>query len=343
MTALVGRRIVVTGGAGFIGSHLVDELLDRRRAGHVTVVDSLVTGRRAHLARRAEDPRLRFVEADIRSDAGLRALEGVDVVFHLAALGARQGRRDPIENHDVNAAGTLRLLERAHAEGVRRFVHVSTGQVFGPVHRVPVGEHHPMRPATAYGASKLAGEAHVRAAHRAHGLATTVVRPFGTYGTRSAFDGESGEVIPRTIVRNLCGLRAQFRGDDLATRDYLHVADTARALAIIAECDAAVGRALNLGSGFGIPAHAIAETVARLVGRPELAPPDPDLRPDRAPRRVVDGRLLRRLTGFSPAMPFEAGVADLVRWFRGALTTPRRLLARIEETDALDACGGMPA
>jgi UDP-glucose 4-epimerase len=332
MTSLAGARIVLTGGAGFIGSHLVDELVNRRRATRVTVVDSLVNGRRANLARWTSDPRVRLIEADIRSEAGLRTIDDADVVFHLASLGARHGALHPAENHDVNATATLALVERARAAGVGRFVHVSSAEVFGPTQRAAVDERHPMRPETAYGASKLAGETYVRAAHRAHGFPAIVVRPFIAYGPRSHFEGDSGELLPLTILRNLCGLPGRIRGDGTQTRDFLHVGDLVRALATVAECDDAVGHAVNVGSGRELSIRTIVETVARLVGRPDLAPVHLDPRPREARRMIVDGRLIQRLTGFTAAMPFEAGVADLVRWFR-AHGSPHQLLARLESRD----------
>lgn len=331
MTSLTGARVVVTGGAGFIGSHLVDELVERRRVAQVTIVDSLVNGSRENLSARLADPRVRLVEADIRSDAALRALDGADVLFHLACLGVRHSLHDPMTNHEVNATATLALLERARAAGVRRIVHVSSSEVFGTAQRVPMDERHPTWPETVYGAAKLAGEAYARAAFRTHGQPVIVVRPFNTYGPRSHFEGDSGEVLPRTIVRNLCGLPALIYGDGRQSRDFMHVTDTARGLATLAECDDAIGRTVNFGSGREVTIAALAETVARLTGRPGLAPVHLEPRPGDVRRLLVDARLMHRLTGFSPAMPFDAGVADLVTWFRGRPRTPQQMLARIED------------
>ncbi|WP_345752379.1 dTDP-glucose 4,6-dehydratase [Microbacterium rhizophilus] len=331
MTSLVGARVVVTGGAGFIGSHLVDELATRRHVAEVTVVDSLVNGSRANLAHWNGDPRVRLIEADIRSGTAMRALEGADVVFHLACLGVRHSLHDPIANHEVNATATLQLLERARAVGVGRFVHVSSSAVFGTAQRVPMDERHPTWPETVYGASKLAGEAYARSAYRRHDLPVIVVRPFSTYGPRSHFAGDSGEVLPRTIIRNLCGLPALVYGDGRQTRDFMHVSDTARGLATIAQCDAAVGSTVNLGSGEEISIEALARTVAWLIGRPDLDPILLEPRPGDVRRLLVDAHLMHRLTGFTPAMPFDAGVADLVRWFRSRPRTPEQMLERIED------------
>ncbi|MFD1719763.1 dTDP-glucose 4,6-dehydratase [Georgenia deserti] len=347
MSALSGARVVVTGGAGFIGSHLVDELVERRGAARVTVVDSLVNGSRANLAQWSEDPRVHVVEADVRSDSALRTLEDADVVFHLACLGVRHSLHDPVTNHEVNATATLTLLERARLCDVRRLVHVSSSEVFGTAQHVPMDERHPTWPETVYGAAKLAGEAYARAAYRTHGFDVIVVRPFNTYGPRSHFEGDSGEVIPRTIVRNLCGLPALIYGDGRQTRDFMHVRDTARGLATLAECDAAVGRTVNFGSGREISIADLAEIVARATDKPGLRARHLQARPGDVRRLLVDDSLMRRLTGFSPAVAFEAGVADLVRWFRDRPVSPDEMLARIEDrnwvADGAAEADGVPA
>jgi UDP-glucose 4-epimerase len=335
MSGLNGTRVLVTGGAGFIGSHLVDELV-RRGAASVTVVDDLVNGRRENLAHHtadgaADDVRVRLVAEDIRSEAALALVDDADVVFHLACLGVRHSLHDPRENHEVNATATLELLERARAAGVRRFVHVSSSEVFGTAQYAPMDEKHPTWPETVYGGSKLAGEAYARAAYRTHGMPVVVVRPFNTFGPRSHFEGDSGEVLPRTIVRALCGLPGFVYGDGEQTRDFLHVSDTARALAEIAECDAAVGRTVNVGSGAEVTINELVTTVARLAGRPDLEPVRLEARPGDVRRLLVDNTLVRELTGFEPRTGFEQGVADLVDWFRSRPESPQEMLSRIED------------
>lgn len=332
MSDLAGARFVVTGGAGFIGSHLVDRLLGPVSAQAVTVVDTLVNGRRENLAQHGGDPRLRLVTADIRDEDAMDAvLADADVVFNLACLGVRHSLHAPVENHEVNATGTLLLLERARAAGVSRFVHVSSSEVFGTAQYAPMDERHPTWPETVYGGSKLAGEAYARAAFRTHGYPAVVVRPFNTYGPRSHFEGDSGEVLPRTIVRALCGVPAVIFGDGLQTRDFMHVSDTARGLVAIAECDAAIGETINFGTGVEITVNELCETVARLVGRPDLAPQHIEARPGDVRRLVVDARHMEALTGFTPQVSFADGVAELVAWFRDSGQDPQEMLARIED------------
>lgn len=338
MTGLHGARVLVTGGAGFIGSHLVDELLGRREAASVTVVDNLVNGSRANLVALGTDPRLDLVAADVRdTDAMADALDDVDVVFHLACLGVRHSLHAPLENHEVNATGTLLLLEQARAAGMSRFVHVSSSEVFGTAQYAPMDERHPTWPETVYGGSKLAGEAYARAAFRTHGFPVVVARPFNTYGPRSHFEGDSGEVLPRTIVRALCGLPGLVFGDGEQTRDLMHVSDTASGLADLGECDAAVGQTVNLGSGSEVTINDLCTTVARLVGRPDLEPVHLDPRPGDVRRLLVDSTRMRSLTGFVPRTSFEDGVAELVEWFRSGPSTPQEMLSRIEDTNWVSA------
>ena len=337
MSTLEGARVLVTGGAGFIGSHLVEELLRRGAAG-VRVLDDLTNGSLANLADAAADPRLTVDEADVRDEAAVdRALADVDVVFHLACLGVRHSLHDPFGNHRVNADGTLLLLERARAAGVARFVHVSTSEVFGTAQYAPMDERHPTWPETVYGGSKLAGEAYARAMFRTHGMPTVVARPFNTYGPRSHFEGDSGEVIPRTIVRVLAGLPPLVFGDGEQTRDFTHVHDTAAGLAMLGEADEAIGQTVNLGSGTEITINRLCEVIAGHAGRPDLAPVHLEPRPGDVRRLLVDSTVMHRLTGFVPQVGPEKGMADLVDWFRTRPQSPEEMLARIEDRNWVTA------
>lgn len=343
MSELAGARVLVTGGAGFIGSHLVDELLEHHDPAEVRVIDNLANGRVENLVRLGTDPRLRFDEADLRDgDAVERALQGVDVVMHLACLGVRHSLHDPVENHDVNAGATLTLLEASRRHEVRRFVHVSSSEVFGTAQYAPMDERHPTWPETVYGGSKLAGEAYARAAFRTHGMATVVARPFNTYGPRSHFEGDSGEVLPRTIVRALCGLPPLVYGDGEQTRDFMHVHDTARGLAALAVCDEAVGQTVNLGSGREVTINDLAAAVVAGLGRPDLVPVHLEDRPGDVRRLIVDGRYMKSLTGFETRVVFEDGVADLVRWFSSRPQSPQEMLARIEDRNWVASAATAP-
>ncbi|WP_168626113.1 GDP-mannose 4,6-dehydratase [Cryobacterium sp. BB307] len=331
MTALAGSRVLVTGGAGFIGSHLVDTVL-ARGAEHVTVLDNLENGKRSNLAHLEADARFALVVGDIRDDlARARSLAEVDIVFHLACLGVRHSLIDPVENHDVNATGTLQMLLHAQRAGVRRFVYASTSEVFGTAQYAPMNERHPTWPETVYGAGKLAGEASTRAFFRTYGMDTVVVRPFNTYGPRSHFEGDSGEVLPRTIVRVLAGQNPIIFGDGEQTRDFMHVSDTARALAMIGESSSTTGQTINLGSGREISITELCHTVAQAAGRPDLVPHYRDPRPGDVRRLIGDAGHVRHLVGFEASVAFGDGVRELVDWFR---TRPvEEMIAQVAEVN----------
>jgi len=332
VTVLTGARVLVTGGAGFIGSHLVEAVLREPGVRAVLVLDNLRNGSLENLVAVADDPRLEVLVDDVTDPAAVeRAVAGADVVMHLACLGVRHSLHSPLENHRVNAEGTLLLLEAARASGVRRFVHVSSSEVYGTAQYAPMDELHPTWPETVYGGSKLAGEAYARAAFRTHGLPVVVARPFNTYGPRSHFAGDSGEVIPRTIVRALCGLPALIFGDGEQTRDFMHVTDTAAGLLALARCDAGVGRTVNLGAGTEVSINELVRTVSAAVGRPDLVAHHDEPRPGDVRRLLVDNTVMTALTGFRPRVGFAEGIADLVTWFRAAGHRPEDMLALIED------------
>ncbi|MFC8302341.1 dTDP-glucose 4,6-dehydratase [Specibacter sp. NPDC057265] len=341
MSGLKGARVLVTGGAGFIGSHLVDHLLDHSNVGHVSVVDNLVNGSLDNLAHRLNEPRFTMAVGDIRDDAVLEtALKDVSVVFHLACLGVRHSLHAPVENHEVNASATLQLLEKSRTAGIGRFIHVSSSEVFGTAQFVPMTETHPTWPETVYGGSKLAGEAYARAFHRTHGFPAVVVRPFNTYGTRSHYEGDSGEMIPRTIVRLLAGQAPVVFGSGEQSRDFMHVSDTARGLAELASCDEAVGQSINFGSGTEITMNKLCEVIAHAMGRSDLLPEHLPARPGDVGRLLVDGSLIRALTGFQPEVSFDAGIREVVQWFTEKSANGEAMLARVAKTNwdsALDA------
>lgn len=329
---LAGTRALVTGGAGFIGSHLVDHLLSQSDVGEVLVLDNLATGRRENLVALGRDSRLALFEADVSDPATVqRACNGVQVVFHLACLGVRHSLHSPVQNHRVNAEGSLQLLLAAAREGVQRFVHVSSSEVFGTARYAPMDELHPTEPTTVYGAGKLAGEAYARAMFQTVGLPTVVIRPFNNYGPRSHFEGDSGEVIPRTIVRVLCNLPPIIFGDGEQTRDFVHVTDTARIIADLAECDAAVGQTVNLGTGQEIAIGRLADLISVTVGRPGLAPEYREARPGDVRRLCADASVARRLVGAQPRVSLAEGIRDLVEWFRSQPLSASQMLSQMVE------------
>jgi UDP-glucose 4-epimerase len=312
-------RVLVTGGAGFIGSHLVDFLV--AAGSHVTVLDNFRNGKHENLAEANRTGRLRVIEGDIIDAPTCLGAMGscMDAVFHLACLGVRHSLHNPMENHEVNAKGSLQLLMAARHVGVGRFIHVSTSEVYGAALAFPLTEQAATWPTTVYGASKLAGEHYAAAYHGCFGLPVTRVRPFNNYGTRAHFEGDSGEVIPRFILRALAGEPPVIFGDGSHTRDFLFVRDCAEALVAIAESDALVGDIVNLGYGEEVRIDDLARLVLEAAGRPDLKPVFGAERPGDVPRLWVDPGKLRRATGFRPGTSLASGLSETVQYYRSLL------------------------
>ncbi len=321
-----GQRVVVTGGAGFIGSEVVRQLTaaDAR----VLVVDNLVNGRRDNLAG-LPSPQVQLYVADVRDSQALaRIFQAVDTVFHLACLGVRHSIHSPLENHEVNARGTLEVLLAARAAGVRRFVYVSSSEVYGTARQVPMTEEHPTFPTTVYGASKLAGECYTRAFHRTHDLPAVIVRPFNTYGPRCHHEGDSGEVIPRFLLRCLAGRPMIIFGDGRQTRDFTYVSDVARGILAAGLAENAIGETINLGSGREISILELANQVAGVVGGQPAQVQHEAPRPGDVRRLWADTAKARNLLGFDPLVELRTGLRALQAWYEGLGQSAQKLLDR---------------
>jgi UDP-glucose 4-epimerase len=321
-----GKRVLVTGGAGFVGSELVRQLVELQA--EVVVVDNLVNGRRENLEGLPAD-RVRLVEADVRDAARMEDLaRGAQIVFHLACLGVRHSLHSPRENHEVNAVGTLNLLFAARAAAVERFVYVSSSEVYGTAQHVPMTEDHPAFPKTIYGASKLAGECFARAFHDSYGFPAVVIRPFNAYGPRCHHEGDSGEVIPKFMLRCMAGRPMIIFGDGAQTRDFTYVNDTARGIVLAAMADAAVGHTINLGSGHEVTVNELAREVAMTLGQPEPAVSHIEPRPGDVLRLCADITRARRICGYQPVVALREGLARLREWYRAQGTDPQELLGQ---------------
>jgi UDP-glucose 4-epimerase len=226
----------------------------------------------------------------------------------------------------VNATATLNLLRLSRDAGVPRFVYVSSSEVYGTARWAPMAEDHPAFPHTVYGGSKLAGECYARAFHRTYDYPAVVVRPFNTYGPRSHHEGDSGEVIPKFLLRCLAGRPMVVFGDGTQTRDFTHVADTARGILLAGSSDAAIGRTINLGSGREISINDLAAAVAAAIGRPDAAVVHEDPRPGDVLRLCADVSQAHALLGYETRMSLVDGLADLLDWYRASGVSPEQLL-----------------
>jgi len=319
-------KILVTGGAGFIGSELVHQLAERDAS--VLVVDNLVNGKPGNIGDLARS-QVSLVVQDIRNYGAMRQLlKQVDIVYHLACLGVRHSIHSPCENHEVNSTGTLGLLSAARAVGVERFVYVSSSEVYGTAQWVPMTEDHPTFPMTVYGASKLAGECYARAFYRTYSYPTVVVRPFNTYGPRCHHDGDSGEVIPKFMLRCLAGRSMVIFGSGTQTRDLTFVSDIARGILLAGLTDEAVGQTINLGYSQEVTINDLAREVAMVVGKPDASVIHDEHRPGDTLRLYADITLARTLLGFEPTVTLREGLIRLRDWYHGLGQPPEVLLER---------------
>ena len=324
MNQLNGAEVLVTGGAGFIGSELVRQLAEH--GSHVIVVDNLVNGKRENVVGLPQD-RVQLEVSDIRDTAKMqRLLKGVDAVFHLACLGVRHSIHAPEENHSVNATGTLTLLAAALAAKVSRFVNVSSSEVYGTARWVPMTEEHPTYPHTVYGGSKLAGECYTRAYHDTYGFPTTVIRPFNTYGPRCHHEGDSGEVIPKFMLRAMAGRPMMIFGDGTQKRDFTFVSDTAAGIIRAGLDPRAIGQTINLGSGAEIEVNALANEIAQVVGNPRATIEHVKSRPGDVLRLCAEIAKARELCGYQPVVSFREGLNRLKEWYQSQGVSPEVLL-----------------
>jgi nucleoside-diphosphate-sugar epimerase len=304
-TLRAGRIVLVTGGAGFIGSHLADALLERGFT--VRVLDNLLTGSRKNL-----NPRAELVEADIRERAAIEpAFAGVDCVFHTAAL-PRVGLsiERPVETHLVNVVGTLNVLMAARAERVRRVIYSSSSSVYGEQlgeqPRLPLREMMTPNPLSPYALQKLMGEEYLRMFRRLYGLGALSLRYFSVYGPRMDLEGAYATVIGAFLRARREGRPLEIRGDGEQRRDFTHVRDVVRANLAAMDCALDDGSAINVGRGDALSVNRIAE----LIGGPRVnvAP-----RPGEPRDTLADLARSRAILGWSPEIATEDGVREMMR------------------------------
>ncbi|MEU5805975.1 MULTISPECIES: NAD-dependent epimerase/dehydratase family protein [unclassified Streptomyces] len=317
MSKVRDKRILVTGGAGTIGSHVVD-LLVEGGAREVVVLDNFVRGRRANLARALQSGVVDVVEGDIRDTAAVRkATEGADLVFHLAAIRITQCAEEPRLANEVMVDGTFNVLEAAVAAGAGKVIASSSASVYGLAESFPTTErHHPYNNDTFYGAAKAFNEGMLRSFHAMYGLDYVALRYFNVYGPRMDIHGLYTEVLIRWMERIAAGEPPLILGDGTQTMDFVHVRDIARANLLAAESDL-TDEVFNVASG--------TETSLRELALGLLRAMDAEgLEPEHGPARAVNGvtrrladttRAVERL-GFTPRIDLPDGLRDLVDWWR---------------------------
>lgn len=313
---LAGRKIVITGASGFIGSHVADRLAGDSE---LLLIDDFSIGPRENLSQLEDTSNVQIANADITDREQMRELiSGAKVVIHMAISCLRTSLNSPLLSHDVNAGGTLSVLMAAREAGVERFSYVSSSEVYGTAQSVPMSESHPLQPTTVYGASKLAGELYALAYWRTYGFPVSVIRPFNTYGPREPYAGARAEVIPRFALQLDAGRSPVVYGSGDQTRDFTYVADTADGIVAATACDDLVGDVVNIAHGREASINLIAELLAELTNRPEIPITHSDPRPGDVDRHFADTDKAKRLFGFEALTDLETGLAKTVEWLREA-------------------------
>ncbi len=316
-----GTSCLVTGGAGFIGSHVTERLV--ALGCRVRVVDDLSTGSLVNLS--SVDREIDFIQGDVRDpEVYARAVAGVEVVFHLAALGSvPRSMKDPWGTHDVNVNGTVRLLEACVAAGVRRVVYSSSSSVYGDTPTLPKTEAVEPLPRSPYAASKLAGEQYTLAWARAGLIEAVALRYFNVFGPRQSPFSTYAAVIPLFLSAAANHTAAQLYGDGEQTRDFTYVDNVVEANLLAATRPASVvsGQVANVGAGARTSLRELLHLVERVAGRPievsELPPRGGDVRDSLA------GLIRARdVLGYKPMVPLEDGLRRTWRWFASSLVRP---------------------
>jgi len=295
------RTVLVTGGAGFIGSNLVDELVGRGLT--VRVIDNFATGNRNNL-----NPRAELIEADIREGEALRtAFDGIDCVFHAAALPRIPlSIAQPVETHMTNVVGTLNVLIAARDAKVRRVIYSGSSSVYGDQMVMPLVETMSPNPLNPYALQKYVGEQYTRMFHRLFALGTLTLRYFNVYGPRMASEGSYVTVISAFMAARRRGEPLQIHGDGEQTRDFTHVSDIVAANLLAMDAPVADGRPINVGAGHNVSINRVAE----LIGGPRvrLGARTGDMRDT-----LADTTEASRTLGWCPRVSLEDGIRRLLR------------------------------
>jgi UDP-glucose 4-epimerase len=309
----MSETYLVTGGSGFIGSHIVTELLSR---GHsVRVLDNFSTGRRENLAGKWDD--IELIEGDLRSYERVHtAVRGADVVLHLGALpSVPRSVQDPLTSNEVNVTGTLNVLLASRDVGVRRTVFASSSSVYGTTPGLPKNESMATSPMSPYGVSKLAAERYFVACGEVYGVECTALRLFNVFGPRQDPNSQYSAVVPKFIAAALGDGAATIFGDGSSSRDFTFVENVVDGFLLAAANEAVAGQVMNLACGEQHTLNELVRVVEEATGA-SLTPTYAESRVGDIPHSHADITKARELMGFMPRVDFATGVARTVEWMR---------------------------
>ena len=307
------KNILVTGGAGFIGSHLSEDLL--KQGARVTVLDNFddfYPGKEANVEGLLANDKFRLVKGSVLDTDLLSSLtKGSDAVVHLAAqAGIRYCNERPLKANEVNATGTMNVLVNCHKLGVKKLVYASSSSIFGDPVRVPMDERHPTNPSNPYGASKLAGEKYCTSFAKAFGMDVTCLRYFSVYGPR----GRPDQVLYSFAERAARGEPLVIYGDGTNSRDFTYITDVASATILSLYTDSEGGRVLNIGYGKDYKIIDIAKRISSHYGGQVVTRFEKQTSGDFA-RTLCDNRQARQTLGWRPHVQFDDGLSFFLEWF----------------------------
>jgi UDP-glucose 4-epimerase len=316
-SAITGKRHFVTGGAGAIGSNLVDELV-RAGSEEIVVLDDFTRGRRENLAWAQANGPVTLVEGDIRDRAIVRELmRGIDTVFHQAAIRITQCADEPRLAIEALVDGSFNVFEAAADEGVRKVIAASSASVYGLAEEFPTNErHHPYANDTLYGACKAFNEGLLRSMHAMSGLDYVALRPFNVYGPRMDVHGRYTEVLVRWMERIEAGQPPLILGDGTQTMDFVYIGDVARANVLAAESDL-TDEVFNVASGTETSLAELAGALLLVMGADLPIEHGPERSVSPVPRRLADVSLAKQRLGFEAEVGLLEGLTKLVTWWRG--------------------------
>jgi nucleoside-diphosphate-sugar epimerase len=310
-------RMLVTGGAGFIGSHIVDRLLEE--GFDVTVIDNLDTGSLEKIAQHKSNHDFHLVKGDIRDfDLVKETMKDVDAVFHEAALASvTLSVENPLLTNDINVTGTLNLLKASSDLHVKRFIYASSAAVYGNTKSPQKRENMTPNPTSPYGVSKLAAENYVKLFHKLYGLETVSLRYFNVYGPRQRFDIQSayGGAITIFLNRLLKNMSPIMYGDGEQTRDFVYVQDVIEANMLALNNKNAAGEVFNIGTGTNVSVNQVAEALKDIMNKKDLKNVHADPRPTDIRHGYADINKAKKILGYHPKVSLKEGLTKLVNWY----------------------------
>lgn len=316
MPQINGKNILVTGGAGFIGSHLCDELLNRG-AGKVVCVDNFFLGKMENLSEAIGKDNFILYRDDARQFGVMHSIiekEKIEVVFNMATIALNYSFFNPFDAYMVNVQIANTLLELLRVGAYKTLIHTSSSEAYGTAKYSPMDENHPTAPTTPYAAGKAAADMMIHSFSKVLDMDISIIRPFNNYGPRQNAEGPLAGIIPATAKRIKSGERPVINGDGEQTRDFIYVKDTVRGILLSYEKEESRGMIINLGSGKEITMNALLQGICEYMGYSG----DWEYRPE----RTSDVRNLcanidraRKVLGFEPQMDFEDGIKETLDWY----------------------------